>query len=68
MKKSWRPYAHHVLDAIEKIRFIQARGDLLPDEILCDVLFVICSLFRNPLSTQANNQPYPFIENTTGNP
>ncbi len=34
--KSWRPYAHHVLDAIEKIRLIQARGDLLQDVILYD--------------------------------
>lgn len=36
MKKSWRPYAHHILDAIEKIRRIQARGNLTEDEILYD--------------------------------
>ena len=36
MKKSWRPYAHHILDAIDKIRLIQARGDLLQDGILYD--------------------------------
>ena len=36
MKKSWRPYAHHVLGAIEKIRLIRKRGDLLQDEILYD--------------------------------
>ncbi len=36
MNKPWQPYAHHVLDAIEKIRLIQARGNILQDEILYD--------------------------------
>ena len=36
MKKSWRPHALHILDAIAKIRRIQARGDLTRDEILYD--------------------------------
>jgi len=36
MSKSWRPYALHILDAIAKIRRIQARGDLAEDEILYD--------------------------------
>lgn len=36
MSRAWRPYAHHILDAIEKIRLIQVRGDLLEDEILYD--------------------------------
>ena len=34
MSKSWQPYALHVLDAIAKIRRIQARGDLSQDEVL----------------------------------
>ncbi len=38
MKKSWRPYAHHVLDTIDKIRLIQEHGDLLQDEILYDAV------------------------------
>lgn len=36
MSKAWRPYALHVLDAIEKIRRIQRRGDLRDDDILYD--------------------------------
>lgn len=36
MSKPWQPYALHILDAIEKIRRIQARGNLIEDEILYD--------------------------------
>jgi uncharacterized protein with HEPN domain len=36
MNKPWQPYARHVLDAIAKIRRIQARGDLTQDEVLYD--------------------------------
>jgi uncharacterized protein with HEPN domain len=36
MSKSWRPYALHILDAIAKIRRIQARGDLVQDDVLYD--------------------------------
>lgn len=36
MSKSWQPYALHILDAIAKIRRIQARGDLVQDEVLYD--------------------------------
>ena len=36
MKKSWRPYALHILDTIEKIHRIQQRGDLSEDEVLYD--------------------------------
>jgi uncharacterized protein with HEPN domain len=36
MSKSWQPYARHILDAIAKIRHIQARGDLTRDEVLYD--------------------------------
>lgn len=36
MSKSWQPYARHILDAIAKIRRIQARGDLMQDEVLYD--------------------------------
>ena len=36
MSKSWQPYALHILDAIAKIRRIQARGDLTQDEVLYD--------------------------------
>ena len=34
MKKPWQPYAHHILDAIEKINNITGKGDLAKDEIL----------------------------------
>lgn len=36
MSKSWQPHAWHILDAIAKIRRIQARGDLTQDDILYD--------------------------------
>jgi len=36
VSRDWRAYAHHILDAIEKIRRIQQRGDLTRDEVLYD--------------------------------
>jgi uncharacterized protein with HEPN domain len=36
VSKPWRLYARHILDAIAKIRRIQARGDLTQDEVLYD--------------------------------
>jgi len=36
MKKDWTAYARHILDAIEKIKRIQLRGDILKDDILYD--------------------------------
>ncbi len=36
MSKRWQPYALHILDAIAKIRRIQARGDITQDEVLYD--------------------------------
>jgi uncharacterized protein with HEPN domain len=36
--KSWQPYAQHILDAIAKIRRIQARGEITADEVLYDAV------------------------------
>lgn len=36
MSKSWRTYAHYILDVAAKIERIQARGDLAQDEVLYD--------------------------------
>ena len=36
MSKPWQPYAQHILDAIARIRRIEARGDLTQDEVLYD--------------------------------
>lgn len=36
MSKSWQPCALQILDAIERIRHIQARGDLTQDQVLYD--------------------------------
>ena len=36
VNKAWQAYAAHVLDAIEKIRRIQQRGDITQDEVLYD--------------------------------
>jgi uncharacterized protein with HEPN domain len=34
VSKPWQPYAHHILDAIGKIRRIEQRGDITTDEVL----------------------------------
>ena len=36
MSKPWQPYAQHILDAIARIRRIQARGDIIQDDVLYD--------------------------------
>jgi uncharacterized protein with HEPN domain len=36
LTKSWQPHARHILDAVTKIRRIQARGNLTKDDILYD--------------------------------
>ena len=36
MNKHWQHYALHILDAIAKVRRIQARGDLMQDDVLYD--------------------------------
>ena len=36
MNKPWQPHALHILDAIEHIRHVQARGDLTADQVLYD--------------------------------
>ena len=36
MIKHWQPYARHILDTVAKIRRIEARGDLIQDEVLYD--------------------------------
>ncbi len=36
MNKPWEAYALHILDAIERIRAIQERGDLTLDRVLYD--------------------------------
>ena len=36
MSKTWQAYARHILDAIAKIRRIEARGSITEDEILYD--------------------------------
>ena len=33
-----QPYARHILDAIAKIRHIEARGDLTQDDVLYDAV------------------------------
>ena len=36
MNKPWQPYALHILDAVERIRHIQTRGNLAHDPVLYD--------------------------------
>ena len=64
MNKPWQPYAQHILDAIAKIRRIQARGDLRADEVLYD------ATLRNlqTLSEAAQNLPEPLQARCTGIP
>ena len=55
MNKPWQPYAQHILDAIAKIRRIEARGDLRTDASLYD------AALRNlrTLSEAAQSLPEP---------
>ena len=64
MNKPWQPYAQHILDAIAKIRRIQARGDLRADEVLYD------ATLRNlqTLSEAAQNLPEPLQARCQGIP
>ena len=36
MSKTWHAYAHHILDAIGKIRRIEQRGSIVDDDVLFD--------------------------------
>jgi uncharacterized protein with HEPN domain len=36
VSRTWRVYAEHILDTVEKISRIQQRGDLTQDEVLYD--------------------------------
>jgi uncharacterized protein with HEPN domain len=36
LSKHWQAYAEHILDTIAKIRRIEARGNLVEDEVLYD--------------------------------
>jgi uncharacterized protein with HEPN domain len=36
MTKPWQPYAHHIINAIDKISRIQARGNIIDDDVLYD--------------------------------
>lgn len=36
MNKPWQPYAEHILDAMDRIRVIQSRGDITQDQVLYD--------------------------------
>ena len=36
MSKQWQPYARHILDTVARLRRIEARGDLMQDEVLYD--------------------------------
>lgn len=38
MKRDWTVYARHIIDAIDKIKRIEQRGDLLQDDILYDAV------------------------------
>lgn len=50
MSKAWQAYAQHILDVIEKIDRIMARGDLTQDEVLYDAS--LCNLQTLSESTQ----------------
>jgi uncharacterized protein with HEPN domain len=36
LSRDWRAYAAHILDSVDKLERIQARGDILTDDILYD--------------------------------
>lgn len=55
MSKAWQAYAQHILDVIEKIDRIQARGDLTHDEVLYD------ASLRNLQTLSESTQQLPEI-------
>ncbi len=60
MTKPWRPYALHILDAITKLRRIEARGDLTQDEVLYD------AALRNLQTLSEATQALPEKRSTLG--
>lgn len=51
MSKPWQPYARHILDTVARLRRIEARGDLMQDEVLYDAalrnLQTLCEATQN---------------------
>lgn len=67
MKKDWVVYARHILDAIEQIRRIQQRGDILEDSILYDAAIRNLQILSKstqsiPLEKQQNCPKIPWCE------
>lgn len=63
MSKAWQAYAQHILDAIEKIRRIQQRGDLTRDEVLYDATLRNLQTLSEATQRLPDElkQPYPAI-------
>lgn len=62
MSKPWQPYALHILDAIAKIRRIQARGDLTQDEILYDAALRNLQTLAEATQLLPENKKATFID------
>lgn len=63
MSKHWHVYDLHILDAIEKLRRIQQRGDLTNDE----VLYAVALRNLQTLSEATpHNQPLPCAHPLSG--
>ncbi len=67
MRKSWQPYARHILDAIAKIDRITKAGNIEDDEILYDAtlrnLQTLCEASqRLPTDIKARYSDIPWTE------
>lgn len=65
MSKPWQPYALHILDAIARIRLIEARGSVTDDQVLYDAalrnlqtLSEATQLLPEPLKAQFPHIPW----------
>jgi uncharacterized protein with HEPN domain len=63
VSEAWRAYAEHILDAVEKIRRIQLRGDLTQDEVLYDATLRNLQTLSEATQRLPDElkQPYPNI-------
>jgi uncharacterized protein with HEPN domain len=63
MSKTWHAYAHHILDAINKIRRIEQRGSLVDDDVLLDAALRNLQTLSEATQMLPNEQKalYPLI-------
>lgn len=70
MKKDWKLYAKHILDSINKIKLIMARGNITKDDVLYDAalrnLQTLSEATRHLPTTKTNQYPSVPWKNISG--